>query len=175
VDFLQKPLSLCAFCDCFLPVGECMELYNKNADYKENVNSWRHASEYNNKEDCEKNKGKWVMFHNYLEETDLEKSQCTRLPNGRRLIWAIPYRSENVDQFNGSDTEAWKRCLVSLSPPDCRSAPHSRSNHLGNGKGVVTLSYPWKLPYFPSSKEQKCTLRIRYNFMKYILAKKLYG
>ncbi|CAB4028675.1 Hypothetical predicted protein [Paramuricea clavata] len=140
-----------------------MELYNKNADYKENVNTWRHASEYNNKEDCEKNKGKWVTFHNYLEETDLEKSQCTRLPNGRRLIWAIPYRSENVDQFKGNDTEGWKRCLVSLSPPDCRSAPHSRSNHLGNGEGVVTLSHPWKLPYFPSGKEQKCTLRIRYN------------
>ena len=144
-----------------------MELYNKYGKYKENVNTWRHESKYNNKEDCEKNKGKWVMFHNYLEETDLEKSQCTRLPNGRRLIWAIPYRSENVDKFKGNDTETWKRCLVSLSPPDCRLAPHSRSNHLGNGEGVVTLSYPWKLPYFPSGKEQKCILRIRYNFMKY--------
>lgn len=138
-----------------------MELYNKDKKYDEKNNQWRHASEHNNKKDCEDKQGKWVEFHHYLEETNLEKSQCTQLPNGRRLIWGIPYRSENIDQFKGDNPENWKRCLVSLSPPDCRQAPYSRSNHLGNGKGVVTLSYPWKLPYFPSGIEQKCVLRIR--------------
>ena len=141
-----------------------MELYNKNAEYNEQTNQWRHASKYNNKKDCETNKGKWVEFHHYLEEVDREKSQCTRLPCGRRLIWAVPYRSENLDLFKGNDPEKWKRCLLALDSPDCREAPYSRSNHLGNGKGVVTLSYPWNLPYFPSGKEQKCVLRIRYNF-----------
>ena len=141
-----------------------MELYVKDKAYDERKNPWKHASKYNNKKDCENNKGKWVEFHHYLEEIDLEKSECTELPNGQPLIWAIPYRSENLDQFKGNDTENWKRCLVALSPPDCREAPYSRSNHLGNGEGVVTLGYPWKLPYFPSGKDQKCVLRIRYNF-----------
>ena len=138
-----------------------MELYNNKAEYDENKNPWRHDSRHNNKKDCEANKGKWVMFHNYLEEIDRSKEQCKQLPNGQRLIWAIPYRTENLDQFKGSDPEQWKRCLVPLSALDCRPAPYSRSNHLGNGKGAVTLSYPWKLPYFPSGVEQKCVLRIR--------------
>ena len=145
-----------------------MELYNNKAEYNEKSNPWRHASKYNNKKDCEQNNGKWVMFHNYLEETDLGKDECTQLPNGRRLIWAIPYRSEKLDQFKGNDIEGWKRCLVSLSPPDCRPAPYTRSNHLGNAKDVVTANYAWKLPYFPSGVEQKCVLRVR--FVAFLLA-----
>ena len=139
-----------------------MELYNNKKDYNEEGNPWRHASQYNNKKDCEKRGGKWVMFHNYLEEIDLGKDECTNLPNGRRLIWAIPYRSEKLDQFKGSDPEQWKRCLVSSSPPYCSYAPYTRSNHLGNGLRVRSASYPWTLPYFPSGVEQSCTLRIRF-------------
>lgn len=134
-----------------------MELYNTNEAYNEKENPWRHASKYNNKAECENNEGKWVTFHNYLEEANLSEAQCT----GSQHIWAIPYRSEKLDQFKGGDPDEWKKCLVALPQPECGPAPYSRSNHLGNGQGVVALNYPWKIPRFPSGKEQKCVLRIR--------------
>ncbi|XP_028403203.1 protein DD3-3-like [Dendronephthya gigantea] len=141
------------------PKEECMEPYNKKKAYNEKTNKWRHASQYNNKADCEANNGIWVTFHNYLEETDLSEAQCT----GEKYIWGIPYRSEKLDQLKGTDPEVWKKCLVALPKPECGPAPYSRSNHLGNGEGVVALNYPWKIPRFPSGVEQKCVLRIRYN------------
>lgn len=139
-----------------------MELYDKNRRWQYLVNPWRHASQYNNKVECEKNKGKWVEFSNYLEITDKSKAECISGPGGERLIWAIPYRSEHIDQLKGDNPEQWKKCLVVPDPPDCRQTPYSRSNHLGNGEGVVPLSYDWTLPHFPSGEEQRCVLRIRY-------------
>ena len=50
-----------------------------------------------------------------------------------------------------------------LKAPDCRQAPWSRSNHLGNGRDGVPLNYTWVLPYFPSMETQRCVFRIRYN------------
>ncbi|GFR70435.1 protein DD3-3-like [Elysia marginata] len=39
-----------------------------------------------------------------------------------------------------------------------------RSNHLGNtNRGGQTSSYRWTLPHFPSGKDKRCVLRIRYN------------
>ncbi|WP_411027286.1 hypothetical protein, partial [Salmonella sp. s54925] len=100
---------------------------------------------------------------NYLETIERTKEECITGPNGERLIWAIPYRTEDIATMPGGDPEKWARCLVALDRPDCLLAPHTRSNHLGNAKGVVPLKYDWVLPHFPSEQEQRCVLRIRYN------------
>jgi hypothetical protein len=133
-----------------------MELYAKTKRKPEP--RWRHASKYNNKVACEANKGKWINFHNYLEITNKTKNEC----KGDSVIWAIPYRSEHLDQLKGEDPENWRKCLVKLSKPDCKEAPTTRTNHLGNGEGIVPLTYNWVLPHFPSGLEQRCVLRIRY-------------
>ena len=134
-----------------------MELYPKRKRKPET--RWRHASKYNNKAECEANGGKWINFHNFLEILpDKTKDEC----KGTSLIWAIPYRSEDIDQLEGEDPEMWKKCLVKLTEPDCIEAPRTRTNHLGNGKGIVPLTYKWTLPHFPSGQEQRCVLRIRY-------------
>lgn len=137
--------------------GECMELYKKTKRNPET--RWRHASKYNNKVDCEANEGKWINFRNYLEILpNKTKEEC----KGGSVIWAIPYRSEDIDQLKGEDPGMWKKCLVRLPAPDCTEAPRTRTNHLGNGKGIVPPTYNWILPYFPSGQEQRCVLRIRY-------------
>ena len=134
-----------------------MELYKTKKRNSET--RWRHASKYNNKADCEANEGKWINFHNYLEILpDKTKDEC----KGESVIWAIPYRSEDIDQLEGKDPEMWKKCLVKLTAPDCIEAPKTRTNHLGNGKGIVPVTYNWILPHFPSGQEQRCILRIRY-------------
>ena len=137
--------------------GECLELYKKTRQNKET--RWRHDSKHNNKADCEANDGKWVNFHNFLEilpnkTEDGCKDQST--------IWAIPFSPESIDQLKGNDPEQWKKCLVKLPKPDCKEAPRSRTNHLGNGKGIVPLTYNWILPHFPSGQTHRCVLRIRY-------------
>lgn len=119
---------------------------------------WRHCSQYNNENDCVENKGMWVNFHNFKEITNKTKDECT----GADVFWAIPYRPENLDQLEGEDSEQWKKCLVKLPKPDCKVAPRSRPNHLGNGENVVPLTYNWVVPHFPSGQEQRCVLRIRY-------------
>ena len=106
----------------------------------------------------------WVEFTNHLEITDLTKDECdTQGPNGKRLIWAIPdtYRAPDFQRLQGSNTEDWKRCLVALDPPDCKPAPRTRINHLGNTEGVASAPYKWTRPHFPSDQEQRCVLRIR--------------
>ena len=140
-----------------MPKGECMERYPKRNPTQQT--RWRHDSKYNNQVTCQANGGKWINFHNYLEITNKSKIEC----NCQSLIWAIPYRSENIDQFVGEDPEQWKKCLVRLPQPDCKQAPRTRTNHLGNGPGVVPLTHNWVLPHFPSGQEQRWVLRIRYN------------
>ena len=132
-----------------------MELYKKST-------RWRHASKHNNPVACEAAGGNWTNFHNYLEITNETKVEC----QGESVIWAIPYSSENLDQLKGGDPENWKKCLVKLPKPDCEEAPRTRTNHLGNGKGIVPLTYKWVLPHFPSGQEQRCVLRIRYVFSR---------
>jgi hypothetical protein len=118
------------------------------------------CSKHNNPVACEAAGGNWTNFHNYLEITNKTKAEC----QGESVIWAIPYSSENLDQLKGGDPENWKKCLVKLPKPDCEEAPRTRTNHLGNGKGIVPLTYKWVLPHFPSGQEQRCVLRIRYVF-----------
>ena len=107
----------------------------------------------------------WVEFSNYLEESPQHqtKNECLRADNPHRLIWGIPYRSEDIDNLKMVDgkVESLYRCLVALDPPDCKKAPYTRSNHLGNAHDVVPLNYTWVLPHFPSSKDQRCVLTVR--------------
>ena len=140
-------------------IGECLEYYSNGKDLK-------HQSEYNNKIECEQKKGVWVEFSNYLEyypqaQTEAECLQASR--GARRHIWAIPYRSENIDQLkmDGRDTKSLERCLVALDPPECLKTSHSGSNHLGNVAGVIAQRYTWTLPHFPSKQVQRCVLRVR--------------
>ncbi|XP_046852048.1 protein DD3-3-like [Xenia sp. Carnegie-2017] len=142
--------------------GECLQYYSTKS------HGFRHYSIYNNKVDCNKNKGFWIPFSNYLEEYPKYQTKATCLAassKNLRLLWAIPYRSENIDNLKmiGGNIESLKRCLVALDPPECYKAPYTRSNHLGNAKNVVPLRYNWALPYFPSGHAHKCVLRIRYN------------
>ncbi|XP_046854923.1 protein DD3-3-like isoform X2 [Xenia sp. Carnegie-2017] len=142
--------------------GECLQYYNTISD------GFRHDSMYNNKLDCEKKGGFWVQFINYLEKKEEfdRKTDCLAAStNDVRLIWAIPYRSEDIDdlRMSGHSIESLRRCLVALDPPECYKAPYTRSNHLGNAHNVVPLNYTWVLPYFPSRRAQRCVFRIRYN------------
>ncbi|XP_028414346.1 protein DD3-3-like [Dendronephthya gigantea] len=144
------------------PKHECLEYYPKKSD------GFRHDSVYSNKIDCENNGGFWVPFSNYLEEYPAHRTEqeCAAASSDKlRLVWAIPYRSEDIDnlKMTGNDVESLKRCLVALDPPECKVVPYTRSNHLGNARDVVPLRYNWVLPYFPSARTQRCVLRIRYN------------
>lgn len=121
------------------PYGECIE-----------SKKW---SQYNNKAACEENGGNWVNFYNYLEKkTDKSNKQsCEKM--GPSYKWGIPFDSKNQQA----------ECLVVPATPECKEAPWSRSNHLGNGKDGVPLNYTWVLPYFPSGNKKSCVLRFRYN------------
>ena len=53
-----------------------------------------------------------------------------------------------------------------MDPPECKAAPWSRHNHLGNGADdAEPLRYEWKLPHFPSmtqdGEKKPFVLRIR--------------
>ena len=143
--------------------GECLEYYN--AQQKK---GFRHASQYNHKEACEAGNGVWVEFSNFLEETshqtkaECQKANTTDVP----LIWAIPYKTQAIDNMSGTNMDSYKKCLVALTEPDCKLAPWSRDNHHGNGREGVPLNYTWVLPHFPYSSniKQRCVFRMRYNF-----------
>ena len=145
----------------FVHIEECLQYYTAKSD------GFRHVSVHTTKTDCEKNHGFWVSFSNYLEEypkhqtkQECEKASTDELP----LKWAIPYRSEDIDnlKMDGDDVESLKRCLVALAPPECMKTPHTRTNHLGNAKGVIPFRYKWVIPYFPSGHVQRCILRLRF-------------
>ena len=140
--------------------GECLEYYPTKSD------GFRHYSNHNNKFACEINKGIWVQFSNYLEEYPQQQTEAgckSAITRKFRLIWAIPYRSEDIDKLKmvNNNVESLKRCLVALNAPECKVAPRTRTNHLGNADGVVPLRYNWKLPYYPSGHAQRCVFRIR--------------
>ena len=154
------PYSLC--------IEECLQYYNSKAD------GFRHVSLHTNKIDCEKNQGYWVSFSNYLEEypkyqtkKECENASSDKLP----LKWAIPYRSEDIDnlKIDGDNVESLKRCLVALALPECKKTPHTRTNHLGNAHGVVPIRYNWVIPHFPSGHIQRCVLRLRFALKLYTI------
>jgi len=54
--------------------------------------------------------------------------------------------------------------LVKLPAPECKEAPWSRHNHLGNGADLEPLRYEWTLPNFPhfgENEKRPFLLRIR--------------
>jgi hypothetical protein len=139
---------------------ECLQYYDSKSD------GFRHVSVFSNKEDCENNNGFWVSFSNYLEEYPQYQTEAKCKAGSSSQIplkWDIPYRSEDIDKLKmtGDNVESLKRCLVALVPPECTKAPYTRSNHLGNGDGVVPLRYDWAIPHFPSGHPQRCVIRIR--------------
>ena len=87
------------------------------------------------------------------------------------LIWAIPYRSEDIDNLKivNDDLESLKRCLVALAPPTCHQTPYTRANHLGNTRQGVPVRHEWVIPHFPSNKDQRCVLRLRLVIEKFYL------
>ncbi|BFZ08632.1 hypothetical protein BsWGS_11671 [Bradybaena similaris] len=123
------------------PYGECNQ---NNTGY----------GRYNNEANCKQNGGEWKQLYSYLEKAKDKRNEAacvaTNVP-GFTYKWAVP--------FDGTGPE----CLVLLDKPDCREAPWSRSNHLGNGIHGLPLNYTWTLPYFPSGKNKSCVFRIRYN------------
>lgn len=139
---------------------ECLQYYNTKSD------GFRHVSFYTNKTICEKNNGYWVSFSNYLEEYPkyTTKQQCLAASSHELpLKWAVPYRSEDIDnlKMTKDNVESLKRCLVALAPPECKKTPYTRTNHLGNTRGVVPFRYTWVIPHFPSGHAQRCVLRLR--------------
>ena len=142
---------------------ECLEYYSVS----KKTDGFRHVSVHTNKIDCAKNEGYWVSFSNYLEEypkyqtqVECESQSSKELP----LKWAIPYRSEDIDNLKmvGDNVDSLKRCLVALAPPECKKTPYTRTNHLGNARGVVPVSYNWVIPHFPSGHAQRCVIRLRF-------------
>lgn len=127
------------------PRGECVEKWP-------NSNEHRHYSSADTSEKCKELNGEWVDFHNYLEIANIPEADCA----GPKYEWAVPYRHAAADRKK-------KACLVKLSPPDCDEAPFSRTNHLGNGADLKPLRHQWSFPHFPSGKDTKFILRIRYN------------
>lgn len=125
--------------------------------YPNDRRRFRHDSIYNNKPDCTGHGGEWIEYHNYLETVPQHRIQGSCEAAGYK--WVYAYRS---DDYDDDFDEIKKKCVVPLKKPECRVAPYSRSNHLGNGKGITPLTYRWNLPNYPSQKEQRCFLRIRY-------------
>ena len=73
-----------------------------------------------------------------------------------RYKWAIPYLSYALNRKQ-------ERCLVLLKAPECKPAPWSRHNHLGNGADLEPLRYDWIMPHFPhlGNERRAFVLRIR--------------
>ena len=124
--------------------------------YSPNGKDFKHDSIYNNEHDCTSHGGQWIEYHNYLEAAPQHKSQASCEAAGNK--WVYAYRS---DDYDDDEYTIKKKCVVPLEKPKCRAAPYSRSNHLGNGYAITPLTYRWRLPNFPSQKEQRCFLRIR--------------
>jgi len=139
------------------PKYECLEYWYKKINRKETELVRKPFSKYNNKGDCIAGEGEWTALYNFLEkrtEATTEES-CNQYSDS---IWQVPY-----DTIKGK-----RECLVKLSSPDCRRAPLTRENHNGNAYGEhdkdgVASNYDWVIPHFPSGKDQRCVLRMRYN------------
>ncbi|GFR88754.1 protein DD3-3-like [Elysia marginata] len=115
-------------------------------------------SRYTNEKDCTDKGGQWLLLHSYIEKATDKTTQntCESATSADHVYtWAVAH-----DSTNGYQPE----CLVQAAAPDCLVAPWTRSNHNGNtDQGGETSSYLWTLPHFPSGKDKRCALRIRYN------------
>lgn len=107
----------------------------------------------NNEFDCAKNGGTFTAFYPYLEVASGIDTEAACASRGFR--WAVPYRHDLASLRPA--------CLVPPPPLDCRLAPKTRDNHLGDKAGGGPANYSWALPNFPSGASQRCVLRLRYN------------
>ncbi|PAA56940.1 hypothetical protein BOX15_Mlig012640g1, partial [Macrostomum lignano] len=107
----------------------------------------------NNEFDCAKNGGRFVAFYPYLEVASAIDNEAACSARGYR--WAVPHRHRL--------SSLQPACLVPPPPLDCRLAPTTRDNHLGDKLGGGPVAYDWQLPNFPSGDAQRCVLRLRYN------------
>ena len=139
--------------------GECVEL---NTDGSRRS----HTSKANNADDCKKiENAEWIDFYDYnaiVAEIDSE-DYCTRAATNtatykdEKLVWGYP-RQVGSERYEVPE----KACLIMHPDIDCKEAPWSRANHLGNSDEQDDFAtYRWELPHFHEEKE--CVLRIRYN------------
>eukprot|EP00117_Sycon_ciliatum_P002040 scpid46540/ scgid7447/ Protein DD3-3 len=142
-------------------VSHCETYYkahSQNAELKyqcyDNYNQqdMKHYSRWNNRADCLKNSGNWLYNRTVLETLSASTLTACRTQNTTgNVFWGKVFEA---------DPDV---CYVLPAPVDCQAADWSRVNHLGNGRDGQPLSYKWQLPRFPSGKEKRCVLRVRYN------------
>lgn len=136
------------------PKHRCVETFSGSGNPK-------HYSEHNNEADCTAAKGVWTAFYSMLElapKYDRENCESDH-GDGLTYKWGKPYDMEKINNFEPIGDV----CFVQPQQVDCAAAGWTRTNHLGNGREGVPLNYTWVLPYFPSKKDKRCVLRIRYN------------
>ena len=73
-----------------------------------------------------------------------------------RVKWGFP-RQVGEERYSVPE----EKCLVLHPEIDCKKAPWSRANHLGNSDNNDFATYKWELPYL--EEEQECVMRMRYN------------
>jgi hypothetical protein len=133
------------------PYHECVEYWDTGKTRRKWYSIWNNAVE------CTDSGGEWLLLYNYLEKAPsrTNQRQCERgSGNGVRFEWRVPYDSPDAKT---------PECLVMLDAPDCKAAPWTRSNHLGNSRDAMASRYDWVLPFFPSGDTQRCVFRMRYN------------
>ena len=148
------------------PKFECVEYYPEFDDKKIR----KHFSKSNNENDCNERGGDWTPFYNFQEiipntfsERDCEK-EARKIGKSfggtnAEVVWGVPYLDGE-----GRHLYPTKRCLVLPPVVDCKSAPYSRANHLGNSQDGNMARYKWTLPHFHfDQSEKECILRVRYN------------
>jgi len=155
IAILTSNYSKCAFYknESFnvQPRGECISFQK---DPNSNSVTAKVVAQYN-KTLCNEYSGpgeiKWVELHNYLElRPNIPKESCLETLG---LKWGFTISNYYKEQ-----------CFQSLSAPECQLGRFIRVNHNGNPAGSLDMiNYDWKIPYFPSEKEQRCVLRMRYN------------
>lgn len=159
IAILAQNESMCQYYDQHSfnrePKGLCVEEFS--------TGERKHFSEFNNKESCEETEGRtWVEYYQMLELAPEYTSQadCEKDHNDNMSYkWGLPLDSAKIDNHE----DIVPVCFVQPSPIDCQAAGWTRTNHLGNGRDGQPLQYDWTLPYFPSGKDKRCVLRIRYN------------
>ena len=112
------------------PKGECIEEYQST-----NPGVYKHASRWNNEADCVERGGQWYEFYDYKNILDqiTSSADCTSVGTGidsADLIWGYPKRF-GVERHQLPE----EKCLVLPDALDCKQAPWTRANHLGNGIG----------------------------------------
>ncbi|XP_065830069.1 protein DD3-3-like [Oscarella lobularis] len=135
---------------------------DSNCEWWEDDNACRgprkHYSRWNNKRECEMHNGYWLAFTKVMEskpsltsESACAQANRTADVGGHTTWWGAIIEKQEMG------------CHVVPDAPDCREAPWSRVNHLGNGRDAVANNYTWVLPHFSEEEDKKCVFRLRYN------------